>query len=713
MLAEVLFDPTPGSSPFVEILNTAAVALPLAGVSVRLEAGTIAIDLQQPSLGPGERLLVAFDTSMPGPGRAADVAQLVDSTGYLLDRVAWGDGQANAVSLTVGDFEPDAIEPGSTIGRPPGANQTNQPTEWVVYEPDLASAGVPNPVPPVAVLLPLDGAVLDGPVQTIQWYPATSAASYRVQIAADDTFASVAVDTTVTDPQLDISSLAPGTYAWRVTSIAADGSTSADSAPSRFELNADTARLEGFRHQGRVAAVPPPLNLSIVPQLQVPWLVQHKDSPMLLLEDPNEHGPHAWDAAHASASRFDPADQKNCALAMVAMVNHFYGGDLTQDRIGYEELKDRQAGPEQDLMYGTGLNIPQVNNAFEFALGAPVTFIPEAASYDEVWATITTEIDAGRPVAGANTHHGFVVTGYATKDGHRLFSVNDPAIGQYTIDLDAAKVPASDLSLWLMPHDAVGRQQEPEVTTDSDGDAVVDFDETERFRTDAFSPDTDEDKVRDKQDIASGIFDPSYGYARNPVPGGPGRDFDSDAIPTERDRDSDSGGCRDGTEDKDFDGHRAGKETWNFAVDDDECQRYSLTVTHETTGGPRDPTRLVMTGVVDQDDPGGEPSFSGLGQGSGSYLHADMSQGCIADSYSGTITFSAVIVDDELQVYALPTDPFILAFYGGTVPKEGGTVKVEKQPVYGPDDHPTGIPLCEDFSLVADTVTATPLGPAP
>jgi len=710
----VLFNPTAGSSPFVEILNTAAVAVPLQGVSLTLDAGTIALDSQQPALGPGERMAIVFDAPAPAPGNAADEAQLVDVTGLLLDRVAWGHGQLNAVSLTVGDFEPEAIEPGSTIGRPPGANQPNQPTAWVVYGPSLASAGAPNPVPPVEVLLPLDGAVLDSSTLALEWYPASGAASYRVQIALDDTFASLTVNTTVTDPQLDISALAPGRYAWRVGSIAADGSTSAESVPSHFELSAGTARLGAMGLQRRVAAALPPLRISpIIPQLQVPWLVQRKDSSMLLLENPNEHGPHPWDALHASASRFDPADQKNCAAAMVAMVNHFYGGDLTQDRIGFEQLKDRQSGPEQDLIYGMGLTIPQVNNAFEFALGAAVNFVPEAASYDEVWATVTAEIDAGRPVAAANTHHGFVITGYAMSDGHRLVSVNDPAIGKYTIDLDAAKVPADDVSLWLMPHGAVGRHQEPEVTTDSDGDGVVDFDETERFHTDAFSADSDEDKVRDKQDIASGIFDATYGYARSPVPDGPGRDFDSDGIPTERDRDSDSGGCRDGTEDRDFDGHRTGKETWNFAVDDDDCPRYSLTVTHETTGGPRDPTRLVMTGVIDQDDPGGEPNFSGVGQGTGSYLHADLSQGCIADSYSGTITFSAVIVGDELQVYALATDPFILAFYGGTVPKEGGTVRAEKQPVYGPNDHPTGIPLCEDFSLVADTVTATRIDPAP
>ena len=206
--------------------------------------------------------------------------------------------------------------------------------------------------------------------------------------------------------QVDLGSLAPGPYTWRVQAIAADGSNSDQSALSGFELRAGVAQVEPAVYRGGPPSVSADVALAAASkQLKVPWLVQHKDTAMLLLEEPHEHAPTAWDTAHTPASRYDKADQFNCALAMVAMVNHFYGGDLSQDRIGFEQFKDRQPGPEEDLNYGYGLTsggdgIDQTNAAFAIALGAPVMFKPQYPTYDAVWADITTEIDAGRPVGG-------------------------------------------------------------------------------------------------------------------------------------------------------------------------------------------------------------------------------------------------------------------------------------------------------------------------
>ena len=58
----------------------------------------------------------------------------------------------------------------------------------------------------------------------------------------------------------------------------------------------------------------------------------------------------------------------NCALAMVAIVNHYYGGDLSQDRIGYEQFKTRRPGDaEEDLNWGYGFDVEQTNDAFASA----------------------------------------------------------------------------------------------------------------------------------------------------------------------------------------------------------------------------------------------------------------------------------------------------------------------------------------------------------
>ena len=60
---------------------------------------------------------------------------------------------------------------------------------------------------------------------------------------------------------------------------------------------------------------------------------------------------------------------------------------------------------------------------------------------------------------------------------------------------------------------------------------------------------------------------------------GQGRDYDSDGVPTESDPDSDCGGCDDGDEDENGDGHRTGEETWNFDSKDDVCGDLSGTIT--------------------------------------------------------------------------------------------------------------------------------------
>jgi len=340
------------------------------------------------------------------------------------------------------------------------------------------------------------------------------------------------------------------------------------------------------------------------------------------------------------------------------MVNHFYEGDLSEDRIGYEVLKDTTPGPELDLVWGVGLTIPQTNAAFAYALGAPVTFVPEYASYDDAWDAITEAIDAGRPVPGANTHHGFVITGYSIRpDGHRIIWLNDPAYGMARSDIDApGRAPSTDLSLWILPDHPNGTKQEAAVTTDSDGDGVVDFDETERFGTDAHKKDTDDDKVGDLQDIASSVFDPTYGYAFHPVTNGKGRDFDSDASAPERDPDSDNGGCLDGDEDKNVDGHRTGSETWNFDKADDSCFDLQGTITYDRVstndagGGersdatlhatidvklkadPNDPTHLIDAGssytvdnVFTSERPNGQDCSPGrhISKSTGTYRFAD------------------------------------------------------------------------------------------
>ncbi len=579
LLSEVLFAPTGGDPAFVEIANTSASSQGLADATLRFSEGELPLG-DAPDLPAGGRLLVLFDgqDAVDGSSIHAPIGinlpadqgsvELLDGDGNLLDRIAWGDAGPLAVASGPGGIVPDRFPRGSTIARAPGATTPASQQEWVVSAD--ATPGEANPSPIVSVMLPISGAILDPSAADLSWYPVPGAATYHVQVATEDTFANPAIDDTVSEPQVNVASLAHGAYVWRVSAIGADGSASDFSERGNFELAAaPTATL--------VLAEDTPGK-----QLKVPLLSQHKDTSMLLLERNKETGPHSWDADHGATDTGDPADNMNCVLASVAMISAFYGGNLSQDRIGYEILQRRGGnppGPEGDLVYGQGIPDVEVSGAFQFALGGATA--TGRMAIDAMWETIVAQVDAGRPMAASNAHHAYVVTGYEVTDGRRLIWINDPWRGEaYRDDID----DGATLQLWLMPANPTVRKQEAGVTADSDGDGVVDFDESERFRTNPNDKDSDGDSLPDKQDIISGVFDPKHGYATQPGSQF-GRDFDSDDNPTELDKDSDEGGCLDGEEDASLNGHRDGSETWNFNPDDDSCAgwRGTMSVTRQWT----------------------------------------------------------------------------------------------------------------------------------
>jgi hypothetical protein len=191
---------------------------------------------------------------------------------------------------------------------------------------------------------------------------------------------------------------------------------------------------------------------------------------------------------------------------------------------------------------------------------------------DEIWDAVRAEIDGGRPVIFSSRAHARVITGYDTGTGDRRLILNNPARpGRWDLYVDDPGLRPRSVVFYFLPPVPTGRRQEASVTIDTDGDEVRDFDEIERFFTDPRKLDSDDDGVNDKQDIAAGVFDPFYGYAMH-TSSTRGRDFDGDGTPTELDRDSDDGGCRDGIEDQDGDGHRIQRETWNFNEVDDLCR---------------------------------------------------------------------------------------------------------------------------------------------
>jgi hypothetical protein len=427
----------------------------------------------------------------------------------------------------------------------------------------------------VRVLLPFSGALFDSGSVDLAWYPPPGSVRYRVQLASNVSFSSPILDVLVDNPEFSTSALAPGTYYWRVQAIPDSGTGAAFSEASLLEIQGAPSAALSSPVQG-----PQLLGATALTQnaLAVPLKAQRKDTAMLLLETPRETGAHAWNAAHSQGDMADAADW-TCAAASVSMINAFFGGNLSQDRINFEVLRNDLDGPEADLIFGQGLDAGQITAALTFALGAaPAGFVDvrSATDVEGLWNVVKAEIDAGRPLLmakpGPAQGHVGVIRGYVEDGNGRRIVVNDPSRGRsYQMPLSA--LPRA--LVWLIPAPVSPRSDELALSMDSDADGVRDFDEVSRFHTDPDHRDSDADAVSDFLDIRASVYDPARGYAKGFRASDRRRiDTDGDTRAMETDRDSDGDGCTDGFEDSNQNGRFEPQlnETWNFDGQDRGCR---------------------------------------------------------------------------------------------------------------------------------------------
>jgi hypothetical protein len=100
---------------------------------------------------------------------------------------------------------------------------------------------------------------------------------------------------------------------------------------------------------------------------------------------------------------------------------------------------------------------------------------------------------------------------------------------------------------WIPEVTGKARNSDARISIDSDSDGLVNFDEEERFGTDPYSFDSDNDGIDDKTEI----FSYTYKIAKKDVSKyiQEKADYDNDGIRAEKDPDSDGGGIIDGLED--------------------------------------------------------------------------------------------------------------------------------------------------------------------
>ncbi|MGH8014937.1 MAG: hypothetical protein ACREBV_01960 [Candidatus Zixiibacteriota bacterium] len=604
---------------FVEIYNAGGFVQDLDSWGVTNADGDVLATLPPLLLGPGDFLKIYFGVGADdldftdGRGsvysdgdslvfdKFSDGAALYEdpnNSSTIVDATFWssngtgpfGSALSDAVSAGIwssGDyFDSDTSRTFNTYGLCPDGADHNDASDWRTFgwgEYHLSWSGPNNPIQ----ITPPNGGLLNDYSSVLTWADRPFADSFQVQIDNNSSFTSPEINVRTSSTSYTVSGLGNGSYHWRVR-VYEGGILKAPFTV--YQMTIDPLAISGSSSRTSV-------------QLGVTRLIQHKDSRLLCIYDhrnsvrpgcelaAGSNGP--WDGEHATGeAHVDGCEhcQMYCSRAVIAMVNNYYTGNLSQDRISYELFYDNNPGPEADLghMQGTARGatggahgIRQRWQIYEWALGSAVT----RANGKPSFAVIQANIDAGRPIYIDGADHATLVYGYYFENlqGNPTPAVyiHNPWPGTSGFSSYAAWEPDgsgwADGGYFIIPpgynsNNAI--DQEASVTTDTDGDGAMNFDEqaVRNFHSVQNDVDTDDDQVNDKEEIMNythhdrGSFHPLHD---NNALGFP--DVDNDGNRAENDCDSDNDGDFDGGEDKNGDGHNPVPDAGNVC-DRETCQ---------------------------------------------------------------------------------------------------------------------------------------------
>lgn len=328
------------------------------------------------------------------------------------------------------------------------------------------------------------------------WIPIENITSYRVVVVDGNKNVIHSVETQSSSIELEVEN---GMFGWEVW---AAGYEPKLSELSMYEIyNLEEAEIY----------------TNVYKVLSIESIKARKDTKMLDLLWKRYAIAHKWDQSHINEPQPDVFEQTRCWAASVEAINHYYGGDLTQDEIVFgtrfipEEPLYSALDPKHgaDVPLDDSIEYDGVIKALEFALnpeGNVKNTIVKRNKGVPAYNFVKKEIDEGRPIFAATAAHAFVIYGYignsfnyaylyayGDNNGYKLNSV------YYDKHSENSKITYYYTISNVIPGNV--RMSDYRIHRDSDDDGITDFDEVYRFGTNPFYYDTDGDGISDKKEI--------------------------------------------------------------------------------------------------------------------------------------------------------------------------------------------------------------------
>lgn len=341
---------------------------------------------------------------------------------------------------------------------------------------------------PIIKQIPGDNEVL------FSWLPVQGVNSYRVVVRDKNGNDVYNLNTSSSSISL---TLTPGNYSWTV--IGDD--------EFRTKYNNGTVINTPLYNIDIVNAN---IDTSIYKQLHIHQIKARRDTKMLDLGYAWKLNEYSWDRPNIDSKIVEPHEASRCWAVAIQIMNHAYGGNLTQDEIVFkgffrtdeplvspffddgggiikDALTNKLIGGEIPSTLMWALNIKNIDDLY-YTEGTP--------SYE----TVKNAIDDSTLIYINTPNHSMVIFGYVGNSSNYAFyyAFDGNNNGNITTSLNYHQ----PIESYFIPKITGNvRNSEPRISMDSDGDGITNFEEEERFHTNPFLADSDNDGIEDKREI--------------------------------------------------------------------------------------------------------------------------------------------------------------------------------------------------------------------